>query len=74
MRKLTKKERERIARVANDPFGIHEALHTAHVLMDSYGDHVCEHPAVTERHDIAELAERAMDAMMEVYQALGRLQ
>jgi hypothetical protein len=64
--------RERV-RIANDPFGIHEALHTSHVLMDSYGDHVCDHPAVTERPDIADLADKAMHAMMEVYQAIGRL-
>jgi hypothetical protein len=69
----SKKERERRARVARDPFGIHEALHTAHVLMDAYGSYVAEHAAVEERPEIAALADKAMDAMMGVYQALGRL-
>jgi hypothetical protein len=71
--KLSKKEREHREHVAADPFGIHEALHTAHVLMDSYGSHVAEHPAVEERPEIAALAEAAMEAMMNVYQALGAL-
>lgn len=60
-------------RIAGDPFGIHEALHTAHVLMDSYATHVVEHPAVELRPDILDLGEKAIAAMMEVYQALGQL-
>lgn len=60
-------------RIANDPYGIHEALDRAHVLMDTYHSYVVEHPAVEQRLDIAELADKAMDAMMAVYQALGRL-
>lgn len=59
--------------IANDPFGIHEALHTAHVLLDTFHDHVREHPAVSERPEIAELADKAVEAMMDVYQALGQL-
>lgn len=60
-------------RIANSPFGIHEALHTAHVMLDSFFDHVREHPAVSERPEIAALADRAIAAMMDVYQALGDL-
>jgi hypothetical protein len=70
---MTKKERKIMEHIANDPFGIHEALHTAHVLMDSYATHVCEHPAVELRPEIAALANKAMRAMMAVYQAIGQL-
>jgi hypothetical protein len=70
---MNKRERERRKRIAADPFGIHEALHTAHVLMDAYGSYVAEHAAVEERPEIAALADKAMEAMMDVYQALGAL-
>lgn len=60
-------------RIARCPFGIHEALHTSHVLIASFHDHVRDHPAVSERPDIAALADEALEAMMEVYQALGRI-
>lgn len=66
-------EAREIKRIAASPFGIHEALHTAHVLIASYSDHVCDHPAVTERPEIAALADKAIEAMMDVYQALGRI-
>lgn len=60
-------------RIANSPFGIHEALHTAHVMLDSFHEHVREHPAVNLRPEIAELADKAIAAMMDVYQALGEV-
>ena len=60
-------------RIAACPFGIHEALHTAHVVLCMFEDHVREHPAVSERPDIAELAEVASNALAEVYQAIGRI-
>jgi hypothetical protein len=67
---MTKKERTRIA---NSPFGIHEALHTAHVALCVFDDHVAQHPAVSERPEIKALADAAIEAICEVYQALGRL-
>lgn len=73
MKRPSKREREIMRDIAFSPFGIHEALHTAHVLMDTYYDHVAEHPAVALRPDILTLAERAVEAMMDVYQALGQL-
>lgn len=54
-----------------DAFHAHEALHTAHVLMDCYGDHVADHPYVQANPELAGLAERAIEAMMDVYQAIG---
>lgn len=73
MRQPTTKEQKRVAEIAACPFGIHEALHTAHVLMDSYGSHVLEHPAVTERPELVALGDKAMEALRAVYQALGAL-
>jgi hypothetical protein len=66
-------EAQREREVAASPFGIHEALHTASVLMDTFGSRVVEHPAVALRPDILALGEKAMGAMMDVYQALGAL-
>jgi len=48
-------------------------MHTASVLMDTYGTHVAEHPFVESNPDIAAKVEIAMEAMMEVYQAIGRM-
>ena len=53
-------------------YSANEALHTAFVLMDSYGSHVKEHPWVEANPDIGAKVETAMEAMMEVYQAIGR--
>lgn len=71
--RLSRKERDRQRAVADSPFGIHEALHTCSVLMDTFGERVAEHPAVALRPDIASKAEQAIEAMMDVYQALGQL-
>ncbi|WP_170386987.1 hypothetical protein [Ruegeria atlantica] len=54
-------------------YSAHEALHTAYVLMDSYGSYVGEHPWVEANPEIAAKVETAMEAMMEVYQAIGRV-
>lgn len=71
MQDVDEVEREKF--VAASPFGIHEALHTCSVLMDTFGSRVAEHPAVSLRPEIAALADKAMEAMMDVYQALGAL-
>lgn len=54
-------------------YSAHEALHTAYVLMDSYGSYVGEHPWVEANPDIAAKVETAMEAMMDVYQSIGRV-
>lgn len=54
-------------------YSAHEALHTAHVLMDCYGSHVGEHPRVEVNPEIVAKDAAAMEAMMEVYQAIGRV-
>jgi hypothetical protein len=67
------RELARQREVADSPFGIHEALHTCSVLMDTFGCRVAEHPAVALRPDILAKAEEAIERMMDVYQSLGRL-
>ena len=54
-----------------DQFHEHEALHTAHVVMDLWVDKVQEHPWVDSHQGLAELAEKATEAMMALYQAIG---
>lgn len=54
-------------------YSAHEAFHTASVLMDCYGSYVGEHPWVEANPDIAAKVETAMEAMMEVNQAIGRV-
>ncbi len=53
-------------------YSANEALHTTYVLMDSYGSYVGEHPWVEANLDIAAKVKTAIEAMMEVYQAIGR--
>lgn len=48
-----------------------EALDRSHVLMCSYSDFVDSHPAVQAHPEIAERASAALEAMMDVYQAVG---
>jgi hypothetical protein len=60
-------------RIADDPFGIHEALDRASILTDFFACRVAEHPAVELRPEIAALANKAITAMHAVYQALGQL-
>lgn len=63
--------------MADDPldeFHQHEALHTAHVLMDTWSDHVADSRFVEAHPDIKKAAEGALDAMMKVYQAIGAIE
>jgi hypothetical protein len=66
-------EAERLKEIAADPFGIHEALHSAYIAQCVFDEQVAEHPAVSERPELAALAEKASDAIMAVYQAIGNL-
>lgn len=52
-------------------FYLHEALHTAHVLICTWGEHVLESKAVTDDPELTKLAEEASTAMAKVYQAIG---
>ena len=55
----------------DNPFTVHEALHTAYVLSSSWNDHICQHPALINKPEIDALATAALEAMCGVYQALG---
>lgn len=52
-------------------FYLHEALHTVHVLICTWGEHVLESKAVTDDPELTKLAEEASTAMAKVYQAIG---
>lgn len=56
---------------AKDEFSFHEALHTAHVLICAWSDHVTDHPAVKGNKKLREAAENAERAMADVYQIIG---
>lgn len=60
-------------RISNDPFGVHEALHSAYIVQSMFEEFVREHPVVVLRPDIAAKAETASAALADVYQALGVL-
>lgn len=48
-----------------------EALDRSHVLMSAYSDFVESHPAVQAHARIRQQADKALTAMMAVYQAIG---
>jgi hypothetical protein len=50
----------------------HEALHTAHVLLDTWGDHVADTRCCDEFPDVKEAVEKAADAMYAAYQLIGQ--
>lgn len=54
-----------------DEFHQHEALHTAHVLINTWADHVLDSRFVEENPEIQAKAEAALVAMADVYQAIG---
>lgn len=58
-------------RVKLDEFHYHEALHTACVLMETFAEHVGEHPAVSQDKALGKLAEDAVSAMYQVYNAIA---
>ena len=52
--------------------GCHEALHMAHVLTTMVEDHLWTHPAITQRPEWHALAGKAVNALADLYQAIGR--
>ncbi|MQX70114.1 hypothetical protein [Sinorhizobium meliloti] len=51
--------------------GCHEALHVASMLGDLVDGQLCNHPAVLLNPEWYSLAEKAQDALFELYQAIG---
>lgn len=52
--------------------GCHEALHMAHVLTAMVDEQLCMHPAITQRPEWLALAEKACEALADLYQAIGQ--
>jgi hypothetical protein len=59
------------ARFAPGTQGCHEALHMAHVLAEMVDERLCEHPAVRMDPEWKALADRAAEALHDLYQAIG---
>ncbi|MBW3243500.1 hypothetical protein KUV57_12575 [Epibacterium sp. DP7N7-1] len=57
-----------------DKFHEHEALHAAHLVLDTWNNHVAEHPYVSADPDLKRLADAASESMMALYQEVGRRQ
>jgi hypothetical protein len=51
--------------------GCHEALHMASFLCAAVDEQLCEHEAVKLNPEWVALADRARDALMDLYQAIG---
>lgn len=49
----------------------HEALHTTHVLMDTFSAHVVETRCAEEFPDVKAAAEAAEQALADLYQLIG---
>jgi hypothetical protein len=62
---------EEAARFAPGSFGCHEALHMALVLSELVAERLGEHPAVRRDPAWKALADRASDALYDLYQAIG---
>lgn len=60
------------ARYAPGTFGCHEAFHTASVALDLVSGHVLEHPAVILNPDWYALADKARQALFDLYTAIGQ--
>jgi orotate phosphoribosyltransferase len=55
-------------KIGTDDFGQHEVVHTASIIVDMISSHIMEHPAVEANPRWTHLAEKALEAMMAVYQ------
>ncbi|MBF0353825.1 MAG: hypothetical protein HQL43_01135 [Alphaproteobacteria bacterium] len=58
-------------RFAPGTFGCHEALHMASVSLEIVDRHLLEHPAIALKPEWFALAEKAHQALFDLYQAIG---
>lgn len=66
-------ERDRIAKnYRPGTFGCHELLHITMVARDFVEEHVSNHPTIGLNREWEALAEKATDALFELYQAIGK--
>lgn len=49
----------------------HEALHTTHILMETFQDHVLDTRCAEQFPDVAASAEKVHQAMYDLYQLIG---
>lgn len=59
----------------NSPYNdghTHEALHTTHVLLDTFGNHVLDARCADEFPDVKAAAEKAEQALADLYQLIGQ--
>ena len=59
----------------NDPYNdgyTHEALHTTHVLMETFFNHVLETRCSDEFTDVKKQAAKVHIAMFDLYQLIGQ--
>jgi len=54
----------------NDDY-THEAMHTTHVLLDTFANHVLETRCADEFADVKQAAEKAAQALADLYQLIG---
>ena len=55
-----------------DDYGVHEALDRSECCASLVVDWLIEHPVIEARKDWFALAERAHEALFDLYQAIGR--
>jgi hypothetical protein len=64
-------EGELVERDAYNDGYTHEALHTTHVLMETFAAHVIDTRCADEFSDVKEAADKAHQAMFDLYQLIG---
>ena len=50
-----------------------EAQHVSHMMVGMFDDYVCNHPAIRQTPELAARAEAILEALGDLYQAVGRL-
>lgn len=65
---MTKKSKKQ----PND-YGRHEALHTASVIAEMVETHLINHPEIEKVPEWEDLAEKAHQALFDLYQAIGEV-
>lgn len=63
---------ERIGRFRPGTYGAHEAFHMASVFAEMVDERLCQHPTVMLNPAWEELAQKACEALHELYQAIGQ--
>jgi len=62
-----------MSNLTNDDYNLHEVLHMTSFLARSVDEEILQHEAVEHRPELWLLAEKACDALHDLYQAIGRI-